>query len=100
MANHNAVLRMEADLRLPVSPPVWPAGIITTAWQDGSALDVHRLLRSAYSRGGGEVEQDYAKWRHAFTTDSEFDPSSCTLAWSGVELVGVALCWSSAFLKD
>src|SRR5262245_18745041 len=100
MANHNDVLRMEADLRLPVSPPVWPAGIITTTWQDGSAPDVHRLLRSAYSHGGGEVEQDHAKWRQAFTTDSEFDASSCILAWSGTELGGAALCWSSAFLKD
>jgi ribosomal protein S18 acetylase RimI-like enzyme len=100
MANHNDVLRMEADLRLSVTPPVWPAGVTTTTWQGSAEPAVHRLLQSAYSRGGGEVAEDYAKWLREFTADTEFDPSSCILAWAGPELAGAALCWSSAFLKD
>ena len=91
---------MQADLRLSVRPPVWPAGVRTTPWQGSAATDVHALLRAAYARGGGEVEQDYARWLQEFTADSEFDPSSCILAWSGPQLAGVVLCWSSAFVKD
>jgi ribosomal protein S18 acetylase RimI-like enzyme len=90
---------MEVDLRSGVRPPVWPSDIIPTEWQDLAAPAVHDLLRSAYSRGGGDVEE-YSTWFRAFTTDAEFDPSLCILAWARQTLAGVALCWSSAFVKD
>jgi ribosomal protein S18 acetylase RimI-like enzyme len=100
MPEGSEVLRMQADLRRGTSAPRWPAGVLAARWQDAAASAVHGLLCSAYRRGGGEVDQDRVKWTNAFTTDPEFDPSACILAWTGRELAGVALCWSSAFVKD
>jgi ribosomal protein S18 acetylase RimI-like enzyme len=100
MPNDTDVLRMQVDLRRCTARPAWPTGVLTTQRQDAAAPAVHGLLCSAYRRGGGEVKQDYIKWLNEFTTDPEFDPSACILAWSGRELAGVALCWSSAFVKD
>jgi len=100
MPGEAEVLHMQVDLRRCTTVPAWPAGVLTTQWHDAAAPAVHGLLCRAYRRGGGEVDQDYTKWMSAFTTDPEFDPSACILAWSGRELAGVALCWSSAFVKD
>ena len=100
MPRDTDVLHMQVDLRRGTSPPAWPTGVLTTSWQDSAAPSVHGLLCRAYRRGGGEVDQDYVKWMNGFTSDAEFDPAACILAWSGRELAGVALCWSSAFVKD
>jgi ribosomal protein S18 acetylase RimI-like enzyme len=53
----------------------------------------------AYRAGGGSVDP-YGEWLEWFTSDPEFDAASCFLAWHQQELVGIALCWSSAFVKD
>lgn len=90
---------MRADLADPPPAPSWPAGIRTTTWTDADAPAVHALLVHAYAGGGGEVAP-YATWRRELTGDGEFDPALCTLAWSGPELAGVALAWTSAFVKD
>jgi ribosomal protein S18 acetylase RimI-like enzyme len=100
MLEDTDVLRMQAALRRGTTAPRWPAGVVTTEWQDAAAPAVHGLLCSAYRRGGGKVDQDCTRWMNEFTTDPEFDPSACILAWTGRELAGVALCWSSAFVKD
>src|SRR5262245_48328243 len=100
MPKDTDILHMRVGLRRCTTPPAWPTGVLATQWQDAAAPAVHGLLCSAYRRGGGEVDQDYMKWMNEFTADPEFDPSTCILAWSGPELAGVALCWSSAFVKD
>lgn len=99
MAGSVEVLRMSADLRLPLGPPDWPRGIVVSDWQPESAREVHQLLVQAYSQGGGSVA-DFDTWEPAFTGDPEFEPSLCLLAWAGSDLAGVALGWSSDFLKD
>jgi ribosomal protein S18 acetylase RimI-like enzyme len=100
MPRDTEVLLMRADLHRVISPPAWPRGVLASQWQDAAAPVVHELLCSAYRPGGGEVDQDCTRWVKTFTADAEFDPSACFLAWSGRELAGVALCWSSAFVKD
>jgi ribosomal protein S18 acetylase RimI-like enzyme len=94
-----AIWRWTRSLEQALPAPKLPAGIATTCWQDATALQTHRLLESAYSAGGGSVEP-YDEWFEWFTSDPEFDPESCFLAWQGNELAGVALCWTSAFVKD
>lgn len=64
------------------------------------SLEAHRLLVCGYADGGGSVEP-YVTWWKALTEDSEFDPTLCFVALDHQdELIGLAQCWSSAFLKD
>jgi ribosomal protein S18 acetylase RimI-like enzyme len=76
-----------------------PAGLTLTCWQPLFARVVHSLLEQAYRDGGGSVDP-FEEWLEWFTSDPEFEPGSCFLAWQGQTLVGAALCWSSAFVKD
>jgi ribosomal protein S18 acetylase RimI-like enzyme len=93
------VLRMTAPTFAPIGPRAMPAGFTTSSWGDHHAPDIHRLLVDSYRGGGGEVEA-YEIWYRYVTTDSEFDPSLCFLAFREAELCGVVLCWTSAFVKD
>jgi ribosomal protein S18 acetylase RimI-like enzyme len=76
-----------------------PVGVSIATWRDADAQVTHALLEQAYRSGGGSVDA-YADWLEWFTSDPEFDASCCFSAWHERELVGVALCWSSAFVKD
>jgi ribosomal protein S18 acetylase RimI-like enzyme len=61
---------------------------------------VHALLTESYRDGGGSV-LPYDQWLSWFTTDDEFDSSTCFLArGAGGRLIGACLCWSSGFVKD
>jgi ribosomal protein S18 acetylase RimI-like enzyme len=73
--------------------------VTLTRWSDDCAHAVHALLELSYRDGGGSVEP-FAEWLEWFTSDPEFEAASCFLAWQGQTLVGAALCWSSAFVKD
>ena len=59
---------------------------------------MHRLLQTAYVEGRGVP--DFEEWWEKFSSDSEFDASLCFLVFGEGRLAGVALCWTSAFLKD
>ena len=48
----------------------------------------------------GRGVPDFEDWWEKFSGDSEFDASLCFLVFSEGRLAGVALCWTSAFLKD
>jgi ribosomal protein S18 acetylase RimI-like enzyme len=93
------IWRLTRSLSLPVSPRALPAGVTLTPWREEAAHAVHALLELSYRDGGGSVDP-FDEWREWFTSDAEFEPASCFLAWQGQTLVGVALCWSSAFVKD
>jgi ribosomal protein S18 acetylase RimI-like enzyme len=54
----------------------------------------------AYADGGGTVA-DFATWWPTTTADAEFDPALVLVAENTLgQVVGVCLCWSSAFVKD
>lgn len=94
------VLRMEIQLAGPVSPPEWPPGVaVRTAELDADAAAVHALLELAF-RGTADEEKPYEEWLPWWTGDAEFDPSAWFLAEQDGTLAGVALCWSSGYLKD
>jgi ribosomal protein S18 acetylase RimI-like enzyme len=40
------------------------------------------------------------EWRHQFVTDAEFDPTLCLVASNADGILGVAQCWTSAFIKN
>ena len=95
------VLRLRRSLVAPVPEPDWPRGIRPVAFvPELHAQNVHGLLRRAYTQGGGYVEP-FAIWWPSLRDDSEYDPALVFLATDERdEIVGVAQCWTSAFVKD
>ena len=95
------VLRMRRSLADPLPEPLWPAGIRLVPFEpDRHAQRVHALLVEAYARGGGYVEP-FAIWWPSLRGDSEYDPALVFVAADGQgEILGVAQCWTSAFVKD
>ncbi|WP_024643943.1 GNAT family N-acetyltransferase [Pseudomonas syringae] len=63
------------------------------------APDVHRLLTSGYLDGAGSVP-NYRDWLTAFECDAEYDLSRCFVALLDGAVIGVIICWTSAFIKD
>lgn len=95
------VIRLRRSLAGPGPEPVWPAGIRPIPFEpERHAGQVHALLVEAYSRGGGTVEP-FAIWWPSLRGDSEYDPALVFIAADGAgEVLGVAQCWTSAFVKD
>jgi ribosomal protein S18 acetylase RimI-like enzyme len=97
----NLVLRMRRPLSGPSPEPVWPSGYRMVPFEpDRHAEAAHALLVEAYAKGGGYVEP-FAIWWPSLRDDSEYDPALCVIAVDeGNRIVGVAQCWTSAFVKD
>jgi ribosomal protein S18 acetylase RimI-like enzyme len=94
------VLRFRRDLLDPVNPPIWPVGVHLADFTLSDAAEVHALMSLGYADGGGAVG-DYSSWWESLSSDGEFDPALCFIArCSSGSLVGVAQCWTSAFVKD
>ncbi|MBV6752630.1 GNAT family N-acetyltransferase [Pseudomonas chlororaphis] len=94
---HCQLLRKDLDDLLDI--PQWPAGIRVGVLRADLMEPVHALLKHGYQDGGGSVE-DFAQWRQHFSTDAEFDPALCLIALDEQGVAGVALCWTSAYIKD
>lgn len=95
------VLRMRRALNDPLPAPAWPRGArLVPFTPDKHAPKVHALLGRAYARGGGYVEP-FAIWWPSLRDDAEYDPALCLIAVNDSgDVVGVAQCWTSAFIKD
>lgn len=94
------VLRMRRVLTAPVLSPAWPAGTGLVTFAPERAAGVHALLAAAYANGGGSVPP-FAQWWTAVSHDAEFDPALCFVVQDASgRMIGVAQCWTSAFVKD
>ena len=90
--------RLRKDLDRPVSPPEWPPGFFWRTLRTDDARAIHEVMDRAYTDGRGVPDFDH--WWARFSGDPEFDASLCFLVFHEEKLVAVALCWTSAFLKD
>lgn len=64
------------------------------------APEVHARLDHAYRKGGGVVPP-FEVWWQDLRGDAEYDPMLVFLAVDqGGVVIGVAQCWTSAFVKD
>jgi len=90
---------MRRDLRQPTLLLTWPNSSRLVDFTLELAPQVHELLSLGYPQGDGGVP-NYESWRAAFDTNPEFDPSLCFIACDDHGLVGVAHCWTSAFIRD
>lgn len=91
---------MRRDLHEPVAVHPWPDGVSPALFSPALAADVHALLELAYAKGGGKVAP-FPQWWAALSSDGEYDPALCFLARTqDSRIVGVAQCWTGAFIKD
>jgi ribosomal protein S18 acetylase RimI-like enzyme len=90
---------MRRDLRQPPPPVPWPDSSRLASFTPELAPQVHELLVLGYQQGGGYVPS-YESWAAGFDSDPEFDPALCFIACDDHGLVGVAHCWTSAFIRD
>jgi ribosomal protein S18 acetylase RimI-like enzyme len=81
-------------------PAAWPPGVAVRTYDDaGDAQAVHGLLARAFT-GNNEVVAEFGAWHARMTGDPEYDPAWWWLAERDGRLLGVALCWTSGWLKD
>lgn len=92
-------LLLRRDLAEVLPPVIWPSGISLTDYRPALAEAVHGLMELAYQQGGGQVPA-LDLWRDQFETDAEYDPALCFIASDAHGLIGVAQCWTSAYIKD
>ncbi|WP_426136203.1 GNAT family N-acetyltransferase [Pseudomonas sp. PWP3-1b2] len=97
MADYFQLLRRDLTGSLPA--PQWPAGTRLDHYRDELAPAIHALLSLTQDQGGGRVA-GLDQWRQRFITDAEFDPTLCLVASNADGIVGVAQCWTSAFIKN
>jgi len=93
------IFRMRKLLDNPFDAPSWPADVYLTELIPDMAKEVHDLLTLGYQNGGGSVAP-FSDWWPALLADPEFDASLCFLVRDKKGIVGVAQCWTSAFVKD
>jgi len=95
-AEHCLLLRR--DLGTPLPAASWPASVSFSPYQAHLAAKVHQLMQQGYADGGDLPDLD--TWCRQFETDAEYDPTLCFIAHDTEGLVGVAQCWTSAYIKD
>lgn len=96
-----SALRFSRTLVDPQPPVEWPRGIALLPFApETSARGVHQLLVEGYANGGGLVA-DYETWWNSLVSDAEYDPHLVFTAFDREGRIGgVAICWSTAFVKD
>jgi hypothetical protein len=59
----------------------------------------HGVLAAGFWEGGGGAPI-FRQWWQALRRGEEFDPALVFIAVEGADVIGMAHCWTSAFLKD
>ena len=96
MAEYYQLLRSDLTGSLPA--PQWPANTRLDHYRDELAPAIHAVLRMTQDQGGGRVP-DLDTWQRQFVSDAEFDPTLCLVVSNDQGILGVAQCWTSAFIK-
>ena len=90
---------MRRDLAKDAPDALVPQGIELCTYSAELAPDVHDLMQLGYREGGGRVPA-LDTWQQQFESDPEYDPSLCFIAHDAKGVVGVAQCWTSAYIKN
>nr|WP_262416706.1 MULTISPECIES: GNAT family N-acetyltransferase [Pseudomonas] len=90
---------LRRDLTGSLPAPQWPANTRLDHYRDELAPAIHAVLRMTQDQGGGRVAS-LDEWRRQFVTDAECDPTLCLVAINADGILGVAQCWTSAFIKN
>ncbi len=90
---------MRRDLSQDVPAIEWPNGIELATYSAERAAAVHELMQFGYREGGGRVPAPDV-WQQQFENDPEYDPALCFIASDAEGVIGVAQCWTSAYIKN
>ncbi|KAE9648306.1 N-acetyltransferase [Pseudomonas sp. PB103] len=90
---------MRRDLGKDALDALLPQGIELCTYSVELAAKVHDLMQFGYREGGGRVPALDA-WQKQFESDPEYDPTLCFIARDAEGVVGVAQCWTSAYIKN
>jgi ribosomal protein S18 acetylase RimI-like enzyme len=90
---------MRRDLAEVVPYVQWPSGVEISVYRAELAPSVHQLMQLGYREGGGRVPP-LDEWQQRFERDPEYDPTLCFIACDATGVVGVAQCWTSAYIKN
>ena len=90
---------LRRDLRGSLPAPQWPAGTRLDHYREELAPAIHAVLRMTQDQGGGRIA-DLPTWQRQFGTDADCDPTLCLVAHNADGILGVAQCWTSAFIKN
>ena len=96
MTAYYQLLRRDLTKSLPA--PQWPADTRLDHYRNELAPAIHAVLRMTQAQGGGHVA-NLDTWQQQFITDAEFDPTLCLVASNVDGILGVAQCWTSAFIE-
>lgn len=100
---HASILRLRRDLGGLLPEPRWPPGVSVSTLPPRPdprlVKAVHAVLEAGFWEGGGGAPA-YRQWWRSLRTDSEFDPTLVFIAKDADGVVGMAQCWTSAFVKD
>ena len=96
---NDRVQRLRRDLTNAAASPTCPTWYRVRTFAADDAPTVHRLLEVGYAQGGGQIGR-FEEWWPSLRDDDEFAPELCFLAVDERHIVGVAQCWTSAFIKD
>lgn len=97
MVDYFQLLRRDLTGSLPA--PQWPANTRLDHYRDELAPAIHAVLSMTQNSGGRRVAS-LEEWQQRFITDAEFDPTLCLVASNADGILGVAQCWTSAFIKN
>ncbi|MEO8686117.1 MAG: GNAT family N-acetyltransferase [Devosia sp.] len=93
-------IRLRKSLLEPLPAARWPSGFGLIPLSAARPHTVHKLLVDAYANGFGDITE-FDAWWTSLVEDAEFDPGLIFIAANAAgEPVGVAQCWTSAFVKD
>jgi hypothetical protein len=97
------VLRMRRDLSGMTEAPRWPDGVVPATLgprPDKKRVQAaHGVLAAGFWEGGGGAPI-FRQWWQALRRGEAFDPALVFIAGEGADVIGMAHCWTSAFLKD
>ena len=91
---------MGLDVSVPTGQPVWANGISVRTFREEDALRLWTLLDVSYADDPTNDFPRFDDWQQYMLGDPSFDPGCVFLAEAGDELVGAAVNWNDAYVKD
>jgi mycothiol synthase len=89
--------RMVADLGDDPPEPSWPEGISPQPFAEEQAQALHDAIEDAWQDHWGYTPRPFELFRERLLESPRYDPTWWTVAWTGDEIAGAAICEAGFF---